>query len=291
MLLLAQLVAPPLQPGPVRLPSSTIEQRSAPEDGPVFNQPNINDGGSGTTETPSNPSPTTTSWTPEVVGDDFFTDEALKAIFQTCRQATVAETLNNCAAKLTAQLLSEGYINSRVYVLQKPQPGALEVVLGRISEVNVTSTDPALQDKAEQELSGLIGEVLHLPTLESALVGLRKRGFGQISGGMQRLGSDPSRAAIQLTVEPAPPSPLQGDMAIGNNGNIGSGEWRSSATLLKQDLMKRGDLALAYFELDADGQLELGTGITSLTYRYPLNDTLSLTGSIGYSYRRFVELM
>ena len=289
MLLLAQLVAPPLQPGPVRLPSSTIEQRSAPEDGPVFNQPNINHGGSGTTETPSNPGPTTSSWVPEVVGDDFFTDETLKAIFQTCRQKTVAETLNNCAAKLTAQLLSKGYINSRVYVLQKPQPGALEVVLGRISEVNVTSTDPALQNKAEQELSGLIGEVLHLPTLESALVGLRKRGFGQISGGMQRLGSDPSRAAIQLTVEPAPPSPLQGDIALGNNGNIGSGEWRSSATLLKQDLMKQGDLALVYFELDADGQLELGTGIASLTYRYPLNDTLSLTGSIGYSYRRFVE--
>ena len=43
MLLLAQLVAPPLQPGPVRLPNSTIEQRSAPQDGPVFNQPNIKD--------------------------------------------------------------------------------------------------------------------------------------------------------------------------------------------------------------------------------------------------------
>ncbi|WP_188021319.1 ShlB/FhaC/HecB family hemolysin secretion/activation protein [Synechococcus sp. RS9907] len=185
--------------------------------------------------------------------------------------------------------MSEGYINSRVYVLQKPQPGGLEVVLGRISEVNVTSPDPALKVKAEQALSGLIGEVLHLPTLKKALVSLRKSGFGQISGGIKRLGSDPSRAAIQLTVDPSPPSPLQGDIALDNNGNVGSGEWRSSATLLKQNLMRRGDLALVYFELDADGQLELGTGIASLTYRYPLNDTLSLTGSIGYSYRRFVE--
>ncbi|MDA9700158.1 ShlB/FhaC/HecB family hemolysin secretion/activation protein, partial [Synechococcus sp. AH-736-M02] len=185
--------------------------------------------------------------------------------------------------------MSEGYINSRVYVLQKPQPGGLEVVLGRISEVDVTSPDPALKVKAEQALSGLIGEVLHLPTLKKALVSLRKSGFGQISGGIKRLGSDPSRAAIQLTVDPAPPSPLQGDIALDNNGNVGSGEWRSSATLLKQNLMRRGDLALVYFELDADGQLELGTGIASLTYRYPLNDTLSLTGSIGYSYRRFVE--
>ena len=184
MLLLAQLVAPPLQPGPVRLPSSTIEQRSSPGDGPVFEQPDSDASGLDSSEGESNPELTTTSWTPNVVGDAFFTDEQLSTIFKTCRQETAAKTLNNCAAKLTAQLLSEGYINSRVYVLQKPQPGALEVVLGRISEVNVTSTDPALQDKAEQELSGLIGEVLHLPTLESALVGLRKRGFGQISGGM-----------------------------------------------------------------------------------------------------------
>ena len=289
MLLLAQLVAPPLQPGPVRLPSTTIEQRSDPQDGPVFQQPS----GSDTAPIPPGgditPGQATTSWTPDVVGDDFFSDDDLSVIFKTCRQGTENETLNNCAAKLTAQLLSKGYINSRVYVLKEPEPGALEVVLGRISEVNVSSTDPALQGKAEQQLSGLIGEVLHLPTLEQALVDLRKRGFGQIKGGMQRLGSDPSRASIQLTVEPAPPSPLEGDIALGNNGNIGSGEWRSSATLLKQDLMKQGDLALVYFELDADGQLELGTGITSLTYRYPLNDTLSLTGSIGYSYRRFVE--
>ena len=128
-----------------------------------------------------------------------------------------------------------------------------------------------------------------MPTLKKALVSLKKSGFGQISGGIKRLGSDPSRAAIQLTVDPAPPSPLQGDIALDNNGNVGSGEWRSSATLLKQNLMRRGDLALVYFELDADGQLELGTGIASLTYSYPLNDTLSLTGSIGYSYRRFVE--
>ena len=289
ILLLAQLIAPPLQPGPIRLPNSTVEQRKPPGDDTVFEQPNNDNSGLGSNGSESNLKLKTTAWTPNVVGDAFFTDEQLSTILKTCRQETEAETLNNCAAKLTAQLLSEGYINSRVYVLQEPQPGALEVVLGRISEVKVTSTDPALKDKAEQELSGLIGEVLHLPSLESALVGLRKLGFGQISGGMQRLGSDPSRAAIQLTVEPAPPSALQGDIALGNNGNIGSGEWRSSATLLKQDLMRQGDLALVYFELDADGQLELGTGIASLTYRYPLNDTLSLTGSIGYSYRRFVE--
>ena len=290
MLLLAQQVAPPLQPGPVRLPSKTIEKRTAPDQGPVFEQLDNIDKEPDAPDNEFKPSSSThTSWSPDVVGDEFFSDEQLNDFFKRCRRESAAETLNKCAAQLTAFLLSKGYINSRIYVKRKPRPGALEVVLGRISEVNITSSDPELQAKAEEELNKLIGEVLHLPTLEKTLLRLRKLGSGQIKGGMQRLGSDPTRAAIQLTIEPKPITPLQGEIALGNNGNIGSGEWRSTATLVKKDLMRRGDLALIYFELNADGQLEIGTGITSLTYGYPLNETLVLTGSVGYSRRRFVE--
>lgn len=289
MLLLAQLVAPPLQPGPVRLPSSTIQEQTTPDDGPVFERPSSTELEPEVPTNQQDPAGTVGTWTPDVVGDAFFTDEQLDAFFKICRLDTVAETLNKCAAELTADLFSKGYINSRVYILPKPGLGALEVVLGRISEINITSSDPALQDEAQQELDGLIGEILHIPTLEQSLVELRKRGFGQITGSLKRLGSDPTQASIDLKIDKVQAPAPRGDIALGNNGNIGSGEWRSSATLLKHHLMKRGDLALVYFELDADGQLELGTGIASLTYRYPLNDTLSLTGSIGYSYRRFVE--
>ena len=289
MLLMAQLVAPPLQPGPVRLPNATIEERSPVQEEPLFEQPNTNKIHSETTEETKQSGLRTIPWSPKVVGDSFFTDEQLNAVFKTCREETITKVLKKCAAQLTAELLNQGYINSRIYIVQKPEPGSLEVVLGRISEVKIISQDRKLQKKAEQELRGLIDTVLHLPTLETALIKLRKRGFGQIKGSMQRLGSDPTRAAIHLTLNPVPPRPLQGDIALGNNGNVGSGEWRGSTTLLKQDLMKRGDLALIYFELDANGRLQLGTGITSLTYRFPLNRTLSLTTSIGQSYRRFVE--
>ena len=290
MLLLAQQVAPPLQPGPVRLPSKTLEQRTTPDQAPVFEQPNSIDRDPAASESEFKPSSSKpTSWTPDVVGDEFFSDDQLNNTFRRCRRETATETLNECAAQLTAFLVNKGYINSRIYVIREPKPGALEIVLGRISEVNITSSDPELKAKAEKELDKLIGDVLHLPTLEKTLLRLRKRGSGQIKGGMQRLGSDPTRASIQLTIEPEPTTPLQGEIALSNNGNIGSGEWRTSATLLQQNLMKHGDLTLVYFELNADGQLELGTGITSLTYGYPINEKLVLTGSIGYSRRRFVE--
>ena len=46
---------------------------------------------------------------------------------------------------------------------------------------------------------------------------------------------------------------------------------------------------MLFLELDADGELELGSAVLSATYTYPLSDAWSLTGSFGYSYRRFVE--
>ena len=140
MMYLAQKVAPPLQPGPVRLPSTRIEQRSIPDQNPVFEGTNSIDSDSDAAETDAKPWPLTPpAWSPNLVGDEFFTDEQLHNIFKICRRESVAKTLNNCAAQLTALLVSEGYINSRIYVVRKPEPGALEVVLGRISEVNITT--------------------------------------------------------------------------------------------------------------------------------------------------------
>ena len=186
---------------------------------------------------------------------------------------------------LTARLVAA---TSTSCVCSQPQPLGLEVVLGVIAELRITSDDEALKKQVEQQLS-LIGTVLHLPTLEDALVDVRRRGVGSIQGNMGRLGSDPTQAVINLAVEPAPPTPLQGDLSVSNTGNAGSGEWRAMATLLQNDLIRRGDSALLFLELNADGELELGTGLVSATYTWPLSDTWSLTGSFGSSYRRFVE--
>ena len=197
--------------------------------------------------------------------------------------------MNACAAQLTARLIQDGYVNSRVYSLKTPAPGALEVVLGTIAELRINSEDEALQQQIQEQLTPLIGSVLHIPTLEKELARARQRGAGTIKGGMGRLGSDPTKAVVNLTVTPAEPEPLKGDIALGNNGNVGSGEWRGVATLLQKGLIERGDTALLFLELNSDGDLELGSKVASLTYTYPLRDNWSITGSFGISYRRFVE--
>ena len=291
MLLLAQLVAPPLQPGPVRLPNTAPQQRPK-DDGAVFKVPPGSSADPKKTESNQDaeaPDPSTSDWRPEVIGETPYSNEQIQQILSGCGKANINATLNACAAQLTARLIQDGYVNSRVYSLKTPTPGALEVVLGTIAELRIKSEDEALQQQIQEQLTPLIGSVLHIPTLEKELARARRRGAGTIKGGMGRLGSDPTKAVVNLTITPAEPEPLNGDVALGNNGNVGSGEWRGVATLLQKGLIERGDTALLFLELNSDGDLELGSKVASLTYTYPLGDNWSVTGSFGVSYRRFVE--
>ena len=284
MLLLAQLVAPPLQPGPLRLPSKAPQQRPTQQN-EVFDLPLDADVQPLERSEPELES----EWRPEVQGKTPYSPEQLHAILKTCGRGDSKATLNACAAALTARLIQDGYVNSRVYTLPTPAPGALDVVMGRIAEIRITSEDEALKQKVEEQLTDLIGTVLHIPTLEKALVKVRKRGAGQIKGGMGRLGSDSTKAVVNLQVSPALPEPLMVDIGFGNNGNVGSGEWRGGATMLQQGLIKRGDTALLFLEMNVDGELELGGKTASATYTWPINEQWSVTGSFGYSKSRFVE--
>ena len=291
---LAQLVEPPLQPGPIRLPSRpTQERRQEPDNNPapVILPTSPDEDGTAipaTTEPFSEPT-LPDDWRPPLKGTVPYSATEIEEILNGCRRSELRETLNACAAALTARLVKDGYVNSRIYAIASPPPGALEVVLGTIAELRISSDDDALKQQVQNQLDPLIGTVLYLPALESALVKVRRSGVGSIKGSMGRLGSDPSKAVINLAVEPAPPTPLQGDLSLSNDGNGGSGEWRAMATLLQNDFIRRGDTGLLFLELDADGELELGSAVLSATYTYPLSDAWSLTGSFGYSYRRFVE--
>ena len=287
--LLAQLVAPPLQPGPVRLPETAPLERPSQEQ--IFGA----DGdGAAPAETPApsdstGPESPSTSWRPPVQGKHPYDPKQLESILQDCGRPNVAATLKRCAALLTARLIQDGYVNSRVYTLTDPSPGALDVVLGRIAELRVTSSDEELKSRVEQQLQPLIGTVLHLPTMEQALVKVRRGGVGDIKGNMGRLGSDPTQAVVSLSVESAGPTPLRGDFSFGNNGNVGSGEWSGVSTLLQNDFLTWGDSALWFLQLDSDGDPELGNKVISATYTWPISDQTSITGSLGYSRSRFVE--
>ena len=126
--LLAQLVDPALQPGPVRLPSAPALERPGP--GPQLS--------------------------PEIKGLIHYSPEALEEMLGSCSQEQDRlARLNACAAALTAQFVTDGYVNSRVYVETSPPPGRLEVVEGQLVEVRVQCNDPSLAKRVRRLLAPL----------------------------------------------------------------------------------------------------------------------------------------
>lgn len=301
VLLLAQLVAPPVQQGPVRLPGPDAgEQRPAPNrpPAPVELTPETGPApgpGPGPTQ-PIPPSdgtalPGAGAVIPPIRGTSPYDARELRRILGPCSAiAEPAERLRTCAATLTARLVADGFLNSRVYVVETPAPGALEVVEGRLVELRVNGSDERLNRRIKRLTDPLMGQVLHVPSIERQLLLLRRQpGVAMLRGNLSRLGSDPSQAVLSITVDPGG-QPWQGDFSLRNDGTNGSGEARAVATLVKPSLGIPGDTLLLYGELNASDAPELGAVISSVSYTLPLGEAWNLTGAFGYSRRNLVEL-
>lgn len=301
VLLLAQLVAPPLQQGPVRLPETRPGlERPAPrqgEDPPADlqvspEQPKQPDGET-TSPLPSapKPAPVPLSALPAIDGLTLYSRERLRTILASCSSlAEPEQRLQACATALQARLIEDGYVNSRVFVEPTPTPGRLQVVEGRLVEVRVSGNDSRLNRRVTRLLRPLQGSVLHLPSLQRQLQLLRRvPGVKQVRGTLNRLGSDASQASLGLALEGGAPA-WQGDISIRNDGNSGSGDARAVATIVKPGALMSGDTLLLYGELNSNDEPELGAAISSLTYTLPLGDAVNLTAALGASRRNLIEL-
>jgi len=280
--LLAQLVAPPLQPGPIRLPGAD-QQRSLPVSpspaGPQAPAP---------VQPPASPDATASQ--PRLRGFNPYSAAELSRILADCSSNTNPEArLNLCATALGSRLFADGYINSRVIPQPNPAPGALEVVPGKIETIQVVSSSQRLQRRLLRLLKSLQGSVLHLPTLTAKLTRIQQLpGVGLLKTNLNRIGEDSNRAELLITVEPGH-DPLRGELALRNDGNGGSGQFRGLATLVKERALVNGDTLLLFGEINTDSNPEIGSLNGSLSYSLPLFDRLSLTTAFGASRRTLVE--
>ena len=279
--LLAQLVAPPLQPGPVRLPGAGQEQTSPGAPPQLRPTPE-------TRPLPAAPSPTATI--PRLRGFHPYSPAELSRILGNCLSGRdPAAGLSNCAAVLSSRLFADGYINSRVIPQPDPLPGELEVVAGRIEAIQVVSSSGRLQRRLQRLLAPLQGSVLRLPTLTATLNRIQQLpGIGLLKTNLNRIGEDSSRALLLVAAEPGA-QPPQGELALRNDGNGGSGQFRGLATLVQNSALRNGDSLLLFGELNTDSDPELGSLNGSLSYTLPLLDQLSLTTAFGASRRNLVE--
>lgn len=295
MFLLAQLVAPPVQVGPVRLPGPEAgEQRPAPggssgsRPAPIETETSPTPAG-----VPPGPGPAAgaTAALPRIEGSTPYSPSELRRILAPCLGlADSGERLNACAAALGARLVNEGYVNTRVYAIPSPAPGALQVIDGRIVELRVNGKDERLNVRVRRLLQPIQGQVLFLPRIERQLQLLRQQpGVAMVRGNLSRLGSDASQAVLVVNVSPGG-QPWLGDLSLRNEGTNGSGEFRGTAALVRPSLASLGDTLLLYTETTFSDAPQLGSVVSSLSYTYPLSDQLSLTGAFGYSRRNLIEL-
>jgi hypothetical protein len=202
-----------------------------------------------------------------------------------------AAGLNNCAAALRSKLFADGYINSRVIPQPIPSPGELEVVAGRIETIQVVSSSKRLQRRLRRLLAQIQGSVLHLPTITATLNQIQQLpGMGLLKINLNRIGEDSSRALLLVTAEPGS-QPLRGELALRNDGNGGSGQFRGLGTLFKENALVNGDSLLLFGEINTDSDPEIGSLNGSLSYTLPLLDNLSLTTALGASRRKLVEAL
>ncbi len=228
---------------------------------------------------------------PAVEGSLPYSPSELAAILSPCLTVRPqAERLRRCAALLTSRLALDGYVSTRVFVLEDPPQARLLVVPGRIVELRIAGSDAALNGRVRRWLQPLQGDTLHLPSLEQDLKLLQQRPeIRSVRSTLSRLGSDPTQAVLQVRVEPAP-ARWQGELSLRNDGSPGSGEARTTATLQRPALLLAGDSLLFYGELDSDNAFNLGQSIGSLSYTLPLGEALSVTGAFGGSRRSSIEL-
>jgi len=269
--LLAQLVEPALQPGPVRLPSNLPIERAAPA-----------------TAAPA------VELSPELKDSRLYTQEALKDQLERCQQNnpinTNIQNLNNCAAALTAQLVAKGYLNSRVIVDTLTNPARLELVEGRLVELRIQSINATLARRVRTWLAPLQQGALRVDLLEESLQKLRQRpDIAAVRGNLGRLGSDPAKAVLNITVVPAA-QPLRGELSLRNDGNPGTGEARGVITLSKTGLLQNTDQLLIFAEINTDREPEVGYVLGSISYTASLNDQLSFTSAFGFSRRNLIEV-
>lgn len=286
--LLAQLIAPPLQSSPVRLPGpDAVEQRTrpdqqeptlevAPDEMPRTPTPNP-PGGSPSDQTPS-------SVLPKILGPVRYSRNELRRILASCLAiADPANQLTACATALTSRLVADGYLNSGAYVRGRGTEAYLDVVEGKLVAVRVSSSDARLQRRVQRLLRSMEGTVLNLNTLQQDLLLLKRvNGVGTIQAGLNRLNNDPAEAVLSLTITPGS-RPWQGELTVRNDGSPGSGEFRGTGALLKGDLALSGDTLLLYGETSWTDDPTIGQVISSISYTLPLADQLSLSGSFGYT--------
>lgn len=161
-ILLAQLVAPPIQPGPARLPS-----REIPASQPGSVQLEIDDEASPEVKDGTEGNSSDKEFI-NIEGQSPYSDEQTKKILGDCEQSSDPSRTDNCVNKLNAQLQKDGYINSRVVAETNNGATKLIIIPGRLVEINVDASNKKISTEIENKLKPLLDQTFNIITIKTA---------------------------------------------------------------------------------------------------------------------------
>ena len=291
--LVAQMVAPKTQPGPLRLPAKQPQTTTVPDDdrdrleldqGLEISEPNQKNQKK---VTPSDPGPDQQI---RIKGELPYGSKELKEILDMCTGEIDRQSrLTQCASALTARLVADGYINTRVFVTSTAEGEQLELIEGRITEIRVSGASESLNDAVYNQLEQLKSGALNIFQLDQKLATLRQeRLIQRLQARLKRLGSQISETALIVDVEPRQ-FPWQGFVQASNDGSGGTGELRAVGVLSKENIVKDSDTMLLFSEISGNSDPDFGSFLGSISYRYPIASGLDLTLAGGYSHRRLID--
>ena len=292
--LVAQMVAPNTQPGPLRLPAKKPQTTTVPNDerdqleldqGLEISEPNQkNQKGDATRSNPDPDQPI------RIKGELPYDARKLREILGSCTSEVDPRTrLTQCAAALTAKLVADGYINSRVFVTSTAKGAQLELIEGRIAEISVSGASQRLNDAVYNKLEHLKSEALNIFTLDQKLATIRQeRLIQRLQARLKRLGSQISETALIVDLEPRQ-FPWRGFVQASNDGSGGTGEMRAVGVVSKENIVKDNDTLLLFSEISGNTDPDFGSFLGSISYRYPIASALDLTLAGGFSQRRLID--
>ena len=289
------MVAPNTQPGPLRLPAKQPQTTTGANNDPNkleldqgFELPNTNQKNKQRDANKSDPSPDQRI---RIKGELPYDSKELKEILGTCiAEIDIQSRLTECAATLTTRLVSDGYINTRVFVTTTAEGAQLELIEGRITEIRVSGVSESLNQVVYNELEQLKSGALNIFKLDQKLATIRQdRLIQRLQARLKRIGSQISETALIVDVEPRQ-FPWQGFVQASNDGSGGTGDLRAVGAVSKENILKDRDTLLLFSEISGNSDPDLGSFMGSVSYRYPITSSLDLTLAGGYSHRRLIDL-
>jgi hemolysin activation/secretion protein len=291
-ILLAQLIVPPTQSGPIRLPQRGKTKDELVDD--IDNLKTLIEIRETEKSNKNNKENNKNKYkTYAIQGLSIYNPGLIRSLLNKCKITQGEKTHEGavfCLNLIQNKLKREGYITTKVILEENMGHIIFQAKEGKIDKVIVKGGEPNLNRNIKDKTKIIEGKILHLPTLQRNLRLLKTvAGVERVDAKLSIVKDKLESAQLEILITEGE-EPWRGNISLSNSGNNGSGELSLSSNFLKKNAIVNGDLFFISGETDGTPEPQLGGINGSLSYTLPISDRIYFTASGGYNKKRLIEL-